>query len=161
MSQITNTRPARRTTIKALDQAPVVAEENQAENALPAGVARELQQLMIDCHELNATANAAKNTYEKKRAMLLRRLTELNKSEHTVAFKKGSNTITLEALVSQSVRSTIDVEKLRKQVPDDAAFLQMISASITAVESVAGTNIANMCKTETRGDYNVSVKVKK
>lgn len=152
------TRPARRTTISGMERPQ---DMQPAPDALPAADRRELDQLVIDYHEFNQAKNAAENAAKKKRAALLKKLLELGRSEYVVAFKKGQSTITLEAEVGAAERQVIDIETLRKLVPDDSKFLSMVSASASSVEEVAGANIANQCKVPTKGETNVSVKVKK
>lgn len=119
-----------------------------------------MKKFAAEFHRENVAANKAGNRAKKARAALY----ALMKSEGVKSFDLTTNVegrdLSLGVEVSASERTLINVAELRRIVSEEQ-FLQAISATKTAVEEVAGKDVAMRVSYTETGTENVSVKPKK
>ena len=83
------------------------------------------------------------------------------KLEHTFPYDTGrGRDVTVEIEYQQDIRDVIDIKKLYGKV-DMETFLNIVTASNSAVVREAGKNIAAQCTGSKVGDFKTKVKEKK
>jgi len=87
---------------------------------------------------------------------------EYGKIEHTFKFVPGKSegATTVEIEYKQDIKDVIDIKKLYGKV-DMETFLNIVTASNTAVVREAGKNIAALCTGSKIGEFKVKIKEKK
>jgi len=78
--------------------------------------------------------------------------------DHTFDFEGRS--VTIDVKYQQSVKDTINLEKLYKNV-DQETFFRIVTASKAAVEKNAGKNIANLCISSEVKEFKAQIKERK
>lgn len=110
----------------------------------------------------NKLANEASRKAEAARARLFKGMRDAGVTSFDVGANTDSGAIILQAVIKPGRSTTvIDVVKLRKELKDDAAFLKVVSATKTSVETHCGTAMVDLCGSVVPGDEAVYVNPKK
>ena len=114
-----------------------------------------VEDLIAQVFKLNIEQNEIQGKYRKARAKLLRQMRDKGVAEVKA---KGDFGIELVALVAKPTLTKIDVVKLKAYI-GETRFMEVVSASKTAVTEKVGSEIAEQCETTELGEENVTVKL--
>lgn len=128
-------------------------------NAAKAELAK-LERLMVEYHEANEAANAAKRKADATRKEIAKAMADIGIREHSVQRKLGGAMVTLKAHVEKLRRNVVDVLRLRKLVPDDV-FMGIITATQASVKAKAGTDVLEKVLVQKEGREVVKIDVAK
>lgn len=109
-------------------------------------------------YDSNKLANELAAKAEKARAELYAAMKARGVKTFDFVSGKGA---ALEAMLTQSERTKINVRKLRAELKNDDALLDIVSATVKDVETHCGKAMVDLCGEIKKGDENVSVKPKK
>jgi hypothetical protein len=110
-----------------------------------------------DVFKLNIEANALKRQFDAKRKELFKQQKAEGITSFTCDAIVNGKKVTIESTISTPQRQVVDVEILRKLVPEDV-FMQCISATQKSVVDQAGKAIFDQVSTAVDGTEAVSVK---
>ena len=121
-----------------------------------------LAQLMLDYYRASLEANAASRKAEKARKSLYKQMKDARIERKVIeaALAEGEPPVKLEAVVAAPKRDKVLVDRLIKLVDNDT-FLQIVSATKTAVDKFAGTAVTARCCEEVQGEEIVTVSLAK
>lgn len=119
-------------------------------------VTAEMKALAVKFHLNNVKANAAARAAEEAREALYKLMKDAGVSDFKTQTTTENGSLSLDAKLKITKRSTIDVIELNKLVAPET-FLKCISATKSAVVDAAGTDVAMRCSVEKQGTENVSV----
>lgn len=127
-------------------------------NILPS-VKYEAEKLFSAVKEKNAAASKERK-HQKELDCLMADVYEGKRGALEHSFDYNDNKVTVEIKYDQGVRDIIDINKLYDLV-DLETFLQIVTASKSAVEKHCGKNISNLVVGSKLSDWKTSVKEKK
>ena len=123
-------------------------------------VTSEMRKEAKAAHMANVVKNSHSREETRARKELYRQMKDAGVSDFEMEAQINGKRIKLKAEIASSMRYVVDIEKLRKLIPEDV-FMQCISATQTDVIRYAGQNISDQCVTTQSGSENVSVKLAK
>jgi len=123
-------------------------------------IPKAIKELARQVFLLNKEQNAAKTSYDKKRKELYSAMKDAGIDSFPDTMSVDGKAIAITTEISSSKSSECDVKKLLEIVGNEK-FMEIVSASKTAVEAKAGTEVATRCFYTVIGNENVSIKATK
>lgn len=120
------------------------------------GVTETMKTLAKDFYVYNREKNLNDRLGKKARAALYSKMKDAGVDSFSFSSKIDGKNISLDVAMSAKDTTTINTEKLLELVGKDL-FMQIVSASVTAVKSTAGSDVAMQCSVTSTGSENVNV----
>jgi hypothetical protein len=120
----------------------------------------ELQEHAAVFYRQNQASNAAKRLADAARKALYAGMKDAGLDSFEFPANIDGRGLFLQAVLETPLSTVVDVARLRKEVSDEQ-FLQIVSASLKAVETVAGREVLTRCSSTVSGTENVKVGPKK